>query len=422
MTYRRYDPMVKKLIIQSGNRNLFPELNIPRTTVNYWLCHSREKLTSDKNSLYESLIKELEQKLYEAKAKNYLTSKCLEKVFKESEYYNDRSVDNRKFTVELIEEFKEILTLREILTILGLASSTYYRWRTEQYGCNYNELKKCPITRPTQLSREEQDLLIKYATSRQFQKFSTVSLVYYCRRKNLLNCSLDSWYRYMKIYGINRRFSKPRKKRYKNGIRAKKVNELWHIDITEIKIIDNKKAYLQIVVDNYSRKIIGWKIGKRKDMNLTYKTLLASLNYAGTFSGKLMSDGGGENIGHLPHKLLIGRGIKQLIAKKDIKYSNSMVEAVFRQFKQKFLNNKSQSFQSIYQVVYKFVQQYNFVIPHSKLGGATPNEKYTGGFCCLEFARKTKEKYIEIKNNRREAFKECCNCRRKFRRRSKLEF
>jgi transposase InsO family protein len=414
MTYRKYDPMVKKLIIQSGNRNLFPELNIPRTTINYWLCESHEVLTSSENSFYESAIKKLEQSLFETKAKNYLVKECLEKIFKESEFYNYKSIKNRKFFVELAEEFKDILSLKEVLDVLGLAPSTYYRWKVELYGCKYNQLKKCPITRPTQLCREEQDLLIKYATSKQFRKFSTVSLVYYCKRKNLLNCSLESWYRYMKIYGIKRKVGKFKKKKYRNGIRAKRVNELWHIDITEIKFGEHEKAYLQLVVDNYSRMIVGWKVGKRKDMGLTSKTLLSSLNYAGSFQGRIMSDGGGENIGHLPQSLLLGRGIKQLIAKKDIRFSNSMVEAVFRQFKQKFLNNKPESFNGVYQLVYKFVQQYNFIIPHSNLGGATPDESYRGQFCSREFSQKVKAQYIEIKIQRRESYSKCGKCRKKF--------
>ena len=44
MGYRKYDPMVKRMIIESGNKNMFPELRIPRTTINYWLKESREKL------------------------------------------------------------------------------------------------------------------------------------------------------------------------------------------------------------------------------------------------------------------------------------------------------------------------------------------------------------------------------------------
>ena len=35
--YWRYDSSVKNAIVQSRNLNLFPELNIPRTTAFYWI-------------------------------------------------------------------------------------------------------------------------------------------------------------------------------------------------------------------------------------------------------------------------------------------------------------------------------------------------------------------------------------------------
>jgi transposase InsO family protein len=412
MKYRKYDPLVKKLIIQSGNKNLFPELNIPRTTISYWLKESKEIVTSEIDHVYEIAIKRLEEKLYQSEAKNYLVKKCLEKVFKESEFYDEKSKKNRKFLVELIEEFKELITLKDILKIIGLSASTYYRWKVDILGCQYNQLRKCPVTRPHQLSRSEQDTLIKYATSKHFSKFSTVSLVYYCKRKNLLNCSLESWYRYMKLYGVTRRTTPRKTKKYKNGLRAKRINEFWHIDITEVKYGESEKAYLQIVVDNYSRFIVGWKIGLKKDMKLTYKTMLCSLNKNISHPVNLMSDGGGENIGELPKKLLLGKGIKQLIAKKDIRFSNSMIEAVFRQFKQRFLIGEVKSYKSLYQLVYKFVQQYNNIIPHSKLFGATPAEEFSGSFCRSLFKVESKNQHIESKLLRKREYSKCVSCRK----------
>ena len=88
-------------------------------------------------------------------------------------------------------------------------------------------------------------------------------------------------------------------------------------------------------------------------MGVTYKTILKSFNFVPDFSGVLICDGGTENLGSLPRKLLIGKGIKQLVAKKDIRFSNSMVEAVFRQFKQKFYLKPSNNYQSLYRLVYK---------------------------------------------------------------------
>ena len=123
---------------------------------------------------------------------------------------------------------------------------------------------------------EEQRKLVHFANSKQFKKFSTVSLMYYCKRKNLLNCSLESWYKYLRLYGIDRRNKRFKKIIYRNGLRAKSVDEYWHIDITEIKFGEKSKAYLQVVVDNYSRMIVGWKLDVNKKMNLTYKTLMKS--------------------------------------------------------------------------------------------------------------------------------------------------
>jgi transposase-like protein len=38
----------------------------------------------------------------------------------------------------------------------------------------------------------------------------------------------------------------------KQGIRATKPNEYWHIDVTIIKLLDGTKVYLHAVIDNVS--------------------------------------------------------------------------------------------------------------------------------------------------------------------------
>lgn len=414
MQYRKYDPMVKKLIIKTGNRNLFPELNIPRTTINYWLQRSREVTTSDRDKVYESAMKSLTKENYEERAKSHLMKRCLEEILKNSEYYNLTSKKNRKLVLDIVEDFKEILGVKKVISIIGISASTYYRWRTESFGCNYNQFKKCSVARPNQISRDEQSLLVKYATAKEFRKFSTVSLVYYCKRKNLLNISLETWYKYLKLYGIDRKNKRFKKITYRNGLRAKKKDEYWHIDITEIPFGEKQKAYLQLVVDNYSRLIISWKLSLRKDMNLTYKTLKKSFTFSDGFNGTLISDGGGENIGKVPQQLLIGRGIKQLIAKKDIRYSNSMVEAVFRQLKQRFIYKKPSSYSSVYTLVYKFVSHYNKKIPHTMLNGATPLEFYFGSFDFKQFREFYTGNAKEITERRRVDYLGCIKCQRKF--------
>ncbi|MBT7609532.1 MAG: DDE-type integrase/transposase/recombinase, partial [Bacteriovoracaceae bacterium] len=46
---------------------------------------------------------------------------------------------------------------------------------------------------------------------------------------------------------------------YMVGITKYHPNQLWHIDVTEIKVGINKKFYLQVVIDNYSRYILAYR-------------------------------------------------------------------------------------------------------------------------------------------------------------------
>ena len=282
-------------------------------------------------------------------------------------------------------------------------------------GCKYHDDKKCNVIRANSLTQSEQEKLIKFTTAKFFRKFSTVSLMYYCRRKNLLNISLDSWYKYLRLYEINRKhFVSKKQRRYKRGIRASVRNQIWHIDITEVSYKNSKRAYLQLVVDNYSRLIVAWNLSHYKKALITKKSLLKSFKFSPEFCGDILSDGGSENIANDIQNIIWGRGIRHIIAKQDVQYSNSMVEAVFRQLKQKFLIKDPTTYRGLYQQIYKFVKQYNNVIPHSSLNGATPNELYNGTFNKREFKHILKIKLFEQRKIRREKFHNCQKCQKKY--------
>ena len=49
-------------------------------------------------------------------------------------------------------------------------------------------------------------------------------------------------------------------RRPKLGIRAKLPNQLWHMDISIIRIPDNSRVFFQLIIDNYSRYVLAWKV------------------------------------------------------------------------------------------------------------------------------------------------------------------
>src|SRR6202521_3782683 len=46
----------------------------------------------------------------------------------------------------------------------------------------------------------------------------------------------------------------------KIGLRTSRADEMWHIDTTVIRLLDGTRAYLHAVIDNFSRRILAWRV------------------------------------------------------------------------------------------------------------------------------------------------------------------
>jgi hypothetical protein len=102
------------------------------------------------------------------------------------------------------------------------------------------------------------------------------------------------------------------------------------------------------------------------------------------------------------------------IESKSIHYLTVKGKAIFRQFKQKFYLKESKNFQSLYQLVYKFVKQYNEIIPHSSLWGGTPLEIFQNRFQIEKYKKESKAFLFKSRENRRAEFHKCYKCSIKF--------
>lgn len=205
------------------------------------------------------------------------------------------------------------------------------------------------------------------------------------------------------------KFKRHKRKACQVGIRAKRPHEIWHIDITEIVISNEQKYYLQMIVDNFSRAILSWKISDKKDLNLSLKTIQKSIRI-GKVPEYLMSDGGRENINQQVIKLLFGKGISQIIAQADVHFSNSMIEAVFKKFKSVTTCENINTLSGLKRKVAWFVKQYNCSMPHSMLNGALPFEVLNDKFCLESFNNNLRTKRIELIRQRSCDYQQCRAC------------
>jgi transposase InsO family protein len=83
----------------------------------------------------------------------------------------------------------------------------------------------------------------------------------------------------------------------KEGVRASRPDEVWHVDVTIFKLLDGTRAYLHAVIDNFSRRVLAWRLTDRLLPGGTVAILLeAARTLAGGTVPTLFADSGSENV------------------------------------------------------------------------------------------------------------------------------
>jgi transposase InsO family protein len=100
------------------------------------------------------------------------------------------------------------------------------------------------------------------------------------------------------------------------GIRADAPNELWHIDVTIIKLLDGTRVYLHAVIDNVSRRILAWTLEEPLGAGGTCRILLEAGRHLGTrpVETTVVTDSGAENVNGNVDALLDREGWRRVLA------------------------------------------------------------------------------------------------------------
>ena len=219
------------------------------------------------------------------------------------------------------------------------------------------------------------------ATSEEYRHVPTGNLAVLAQRAGKVFASPTTWYRLIR----QNRWRRPRRRVYpekpKIGIRASKPNEIWHVDTTIIRLLDGTRVYLHAVIDNFSRKILGWKTSTIFDPGSTVTILREAAGHVVSLDvpPTLLADGGVENFNAKVDELIDSGVLKRVLAMTDITFSNSLIEAWWKVLKHQWLYlNSLDSAATVKRLATFYVQQHNEIIPHSAFRGQTPDEMYFG--------------------------------------------
>ncbi len=155
-----------------------------------------------------------------------------------------------------------------------------------------------------------------------------------------------------------------------------KPNEKWGSDISYLRTADGW-LYLAVIIDLFSRKIVGMSLSRKMDANLVIKALYeAACRRDVTLGIILHSDQGSQYSSKGFQNQLALYGIIASMSSKGNCYDNSMVESFFGTLKTELEWNKR--FGSIEQAktsIFEYIEcWYNNKRRHSSLGYLSPKE------------------------------------------------
>lgn len=414
--YKVHDPELRRLVSQTKNIDIAVKRGVPRTTAIYWAQSAKEniKAKSCAEVLLEEEITKLNKELEKERAKNLFLRDIAQYLPKLKDGKRRVPTRIKKFIINKIEEYKKYATVAELLRLSSLHYTTYSRWKSDLVGCEFTNKGLCSKRKVNQLTGDEAVQILKLSVSKKYQHYSLTALWKYSMRNGLVMCSIETWFKYINMFGVRRLEPRKKKKIYEIGIRASSPNQIWHLDLSYFKLEDGTNVYLQVIIDNYSRYIVNWNLFTTKEAYNTFGLLKgAKAKLSKSTSTEVYMDSGTENKNKTVDKIFYGKNLKRVYAKVDVKYSNSMVESFFRSIKNNHIYKHSfENIEKLKKQIGFYINEHNHYIPHSAFEFQTPKEIYKGNWT-QDKTENVKIAQIEARQKRREhnlKFKSCESC------------
>jgi len=161
-------------------------------------------------------------------------------------------------------------------------------------------------------------------------------------------------------------------------ITVTKPNQLWVADITYIQL-QREFIYLAAIIDIFSRKCIGWDLGRRIDAVLALNALTMAVSERNALGFDELvhhSDQGVQYASHEYVDMLEKHGIKVSMSRKGNPYDNAFAESFMKTLKAEEVYMKEyRTFDEAYVNIKEFIEEvYNSKRLHSSIGYVPPNE------------------------------------------------
>lgn len=274
----------------------------------------------------------------------------------------------------MIEGLSTEYEIRECCEALGVSRSGFYGWSKAEPSARAKEL--------AQLSQE-----IKSGFELNKGRYGSPRMTQWLR-KNGRRCGKNRVARLMRKEGLRARAKRAFRPRTTvagklccanlvKDLKTTGIDQLWVSDITYVATTEGW-LYLAVILDGFSRRVVGWKIGDTLEAGLVGSALENALRLRQPGPGLVFhSDRGSQYTSHVVRKPLELIGASLSMSAQGNCYDNAKAEAFFSTLKAEcfpacnVFSSKAQARRTLFEYIETY---YNNQRLHSAIGYQSPRQ------------------------------------------------
>ena len=274
---------------------------------------------------------------------------------------------------QFIDTYKKTWPVRLMCQVLNVSSSGYYDWRRR------------PVSEQAQSNRVL-DGQIRQIYDEHKQRYGCPRITDELKDRGF-QCSENRVARRMSRLGLKgiqaKKFKRTTDSKHdklvapdliEQDFTAVAANQKWVSDLTYVWT-DEGWLYLAVVMDLYSRAIIGWSMGKRMTQQLMCDALTMALFRRGLPRGVIIhSDRGSQYCSTAYQRLIKVTGLRCSMGRRATCYDNAVIESFFHTLKVELTHRERyRSRQSANGAIFEYIETYyNRKRKHSAIGYRIP--------------------------------------------------
>jgi putative transposase len=271
--------------------------------------------------------------------------------------------------------------LHKACKLVGLSVRSVERWRK---GDDDGDQRAGPLTPPPhKLTEAERQTVLEIANSAEFRDKSPRQIVPTLADRGQYVASESTFYRVLHEEGQmqHRERARPRTSNKPREHVAHGPNQVWCWDITYLRsAVRGVFFYLYLIVDIYSRKIVGWWVAAEESMDVAADLIEQTTREEQVPADALVlhADNGGPMKGSTMLATLHRLGVLASFSRPRVSDDNPYAEALFRTLKYRpgYPRKPFASIDAAREWVAGFVAWYNGEHLHSAIRYVTPDERH----------------------------------------------